>query len=181
MDILPLISNKSVKIIKNSNNRTVICLKREITPGVYSKINVMKNSWYVVELCCTKIGQGNPGLWIATPNKKTLFYGNYFTDYSRGYLKRSFYTGNYDCLLVGVLVKNVINKSGFILEKLSINQVIQPDNNVIGENINIDSKKDESSSHTINKNLLDYNFLFNNNTNNSLGCDTKSKKHKNIL
>ena len=123
MNVLPLLANKSVKIVKNPTNYSIICLKREITPGVYSKINVEKNKWYIIELCCTKFGYGTPGLWIADPNKKTLFYGNYFTKTGRGYLKRSFYTGNYSNLLIGILVKNANIRSGFILEKLSVTEV----------------------------------------------------------
>ena len=87
MDVLPLYPNKNVRIIKSSANYTVLCLKREITPGAYSIVYVEKQTWYTIEICCTKFGYGNPGLWIALPNKKTLFYGNYFTNYGRGYLK----------------------------------------------------------------------------------------------
>ena len=130
MDVPPLITNKNVKILKNNNSYTVLCLKREMTPGVFSNFNVTKQSWYTIELCCTKFGYGNPGLWIATPKKKTLFYGNYFTQYGKGYLKRSFYTGNYDNLLVGILVKNTTLKSGFILEKLMVTLIPEQVNEV---------------------------------------------------
>ena len=123
MDVLTLFANKHVQIAKNPTNYAVICLKRESTPGAYSKINVEKNTWYTIEVCCTKFGYGMPGLWIATPDKKTLFYGNYFAKPSKGYLKRSFYTGNYSVLLIGILVKNATVRSGFILEKLSITEV----------------------------------------------------------
>ena len=121
MNIPPLFKNKNVKIIENFDNYTVLCLKKELTPGVYSKINVKEKSLYEIEISCTKFGFGIPGIWIATPDKKTLFYGNYITQYDRVYLKQSFYTGNYNNLLVGILVKNPVNKSGFILEKLKIN------------------------------------------------------------
>ena len=199
MDIPPLFLNKNVKIIKNVDSYTVICLKMESTPGVYSKIDVKEQSWYEIELCCTKFGFGSPGLWIASPYKKTLFYGNHFTKYGRGYLKRSFYTGDYNNLLVGVLVKNATNKSGFILEKLKITEVSEetiknsPDPQIIGNinnankiiynntNSQVQSftqptsiKKDnikEAIQNVTFKEPLDYNVLFVNNV--------KKKKIKN--
>jgi len=192
MDVPPLISNKHVKIIKNYNNYTILCLKREMTPGVFSKINVTKQSWYTIELCCTKFGYGSPGLWIATPSKKTLFYGNYFTQHGRGYLKRSFYTGDYTCLLVGILVKNATIKSGFILEKLTITEIpkqIEEENvttltysesgekkKIVNEEVKKVKKVEKIRKVDANlaeqpefKKKLDYNVLFN-----------KCNKHKNV-
>ena len=138
MDILPFMLNKNVKIFKNTNNYVIMCLKREMTPGIYSKIYVKEYTWYTIELFCTKIGYGNPGLWIATPTKKTLFYGNYFTQSGRGYLKRDFFTGEYNCVLVGLLVNNATPKSGFVLEKFKIT----PSTNVLETNGNSDSYTD---------------------------------------
>jgi len=180
MDVPPLISNKNVKIIKNYDNYTILCLKREMTPGIYSKINVTKQSWYTIELCCTKFGYGSPGLWIATPTKKTLFYGNYFTQHGRGYLKRSFYTGDYTCLLVGILVKNATVKSGFMLEKLTITEIPKQ----LEENVTLTYSDAEEKKKIVNevkkvevnlneppefKKKLDYNVLFN-----------KCNKHRNV-
>ena len=154
MDILPLLKNKNVKIIKNSTNYEIICLKRELTPGVYSKINFEKNKWYTIEICCTKFGYGSPGLWIAEPNKKTLFYGNYFTKLNKGYLKRNFYTGNYSNLLIGILIKNANFKSGFILEKLSVTKI---DNQNKSEELN---EKESKTTKTLFKDKIKCTNLF---------------------
>ena len=42
MSILPLLSNKNVRIFPLKDKYKIICLKKESTPGVYSKINVKK-------------------------------------------------------------------------------------------------------------------------------------------
>lgn len=164
MDVPPLISNKNVKIIKNYDNYTILCLKREMTPGIYSKINVTKQSWYTIELCCTKFGYGSPGLWIATPTKKTLFYGNYFTQHGRGYLKRSFYTGDYTCLLVGILVKNATVKSGFMLEKLTITEIPkQPVKSIFPEeNVTITIKDISKVNNNVTYEVVDTGSINNN-------------------
>jgi len=134
MDVLPLYPNKNVRITKRSSNYIVICLKQEITPGAYSIIDVEKQTWYTIEICCIKFGYGNPGLWIASPDKKTLFYGNYFTKNGMGYLKRSFFTGDRDKVLVGILVKNATHKSGFIIKRLVVNKETT---NIKNKNTNI--------------------------------------------
>jgi hypothetical protein len=204
MDIPPLFLNKNVKIIKNVDSYTVICLTMESTPGVYSKIDVKEKSWYEIELCCTKFGFGSPGLWIASPYKKTLFYGNHFTKYGRGYLKRSFYTGDYNNLLVGVLVKNATNKSGFILEKLKITEVSSetikksPEPQIIGNMNNSNKIIDNNTNYQVQsftqptsikkdnikeaiqnvtfKEPLDYNVLFVNNVKKIKSDNKKIKK-----
>ena len=154
MNILPLFKNKNVKIINNFDSYTILCLRRELTPGVYSKIEVNEQSWYEIEICCTNIGFVNPGVWIATSDKKTLFYGNYFKKHSRENLKQSFYTGNYNNLLVGILMNNPIYLSGFILKKLTITKVSEESIKILNNFKTIDNMNNSNNKNKkIHKNI----------------------------
>lgn len=121
--VLPLKPHKNMLIYKKGNGYIAICSRPAMTPGVYSVIDVEPDQWYTVDIRCTRAGIGLPGLWIGTVNKKTLFYGNFFNEYSPMYLRRKFRSGPYRKLLIGILVKNAMKGSGFFINQFSIEKV----------------------------------------------------------
>jgi hypothetical protein len=131
-EMLPLKTNKSVRIIKKDDGYIVVCLRAEMTPGSYATISVEPETWYTVDVRCTRFGVGLPGLWIGTIKKKTLFYGNFFNDYNPSYLKRNFFSGPFRTLLLGILVKNAFPRSGYFINQFSYElakDVNEPDTN----------------------------------------------------
>ena len=120
MEILPLFTHKHVKVYKNTNSYTIQCLQNDIRPGVYAVVNVLPRTWYYVETICSKQGGGRPGIWIGTPIKRTLFYGEKVMDTRKTYIRKSFFTSNFNKLLVGMLIENSSPNSSCTIEKFIV-------------------------------------------------------------
>lgn len=139
-EILPLKPNKNVRIIKRENGYLVKCLRTEMTPGAYAVVSVEPETWYTVDIRCMRLG-GLPGLWIGTVQKKTLFYNNFFSDYAPTYLRRNFFSGPYNTLLVGVLIKNATHLSGYFISQFSVS--ISPDQPESSEKTALEELEDQ--------------------------------------
>jgi len=140
--ILPLTANKNVRIIPRGNGIIVYCERTQLTPGAYSTVSVVPNTWYEIDIRCTRFGGGLPGLWVADSSKNTLFYGNFFKYNSASYLKRKFFSGQYTSLLIGILVKNATRGSGYYIDQFSFTQVDENEK----RNSNTESKKSHETT-----------------------------------
>lgn len=160
-DILPLYPNKKVKIIKKFNGYAVVCQVSDKTPGTYSIINVKENTWYYVDFRIQKYGFGNPGLWIATDKKKTLFFGNFVTEIYPIYLRRKFFTGSNNKLIIGILSRNptkMLRKgiTGFFVNQFSIEEFNKDFNKDFNKYINKDFNKDFNELDNFNLKKIEY-------------------------
>jgi len=149
MEILPLFTHKHVKVDKNTNSYIIRCLQNDIRPGVYAIVNVQSNTWYCVETICTKHGIGRPGIWIGTPTKKTLYFGEKVMDSRKTYIRKSFFTSKHTKLLIGILVENCNNTSSFILEKFIVHKKQVEDEDYYKKEDEIQNEKNMDELHDV--------------------------------
>ena len=129
--------NKNVNIIKGQNNGYyVMCTRSEVTPGAYMMFDVEKDIWYDMSISYRKAGSGITGLWIADKNKKTLFFGNFQKKNKSVHIKRKFFSGDLNQIIIGVLVKNANKNCGFYLENISIEKHIKEEEDLLKKETN---------------------------------------------
>ena len=153
MEILPLFKHKHIKVTKNTSTYTIQCLQNDIRPGVYAVVNVVPRTWYYVETICSKSGTGRPGIWIGTPIKRTLFYGEKVMDSRKTYIRKSFFTSNFNKLLIGLLIENSNPTSRCTIEKFIVKKkqvddedYYKTDEDIYAENVSSEKFNEEFRS-----------------------------------
>ncbi len=98
-------------------NGTIICNQAQGRPGIYYKFHCVPNAKYLITLIDFKKNQGNPFLWVADNNKKTIL------NTSINNTKINYSNKKYFNIFVGIIFQNPKKNHNFRLTKIILSKI----------------------------------------------------------